>query len=134
MIVDLNPGALRLMRQQDKNLIGRSALEVFSDSPDLIRRLENVEETHEEITIERDEISYVYELRITSLYDRRQQLRCRVLLIHNITWLKEVERDLLEAKEEAEAASQAKSEILANMSCAFYWPRTIPLINCSHVM
>jgi light-regulated signal transduction histidine kinase (bacteriophytochrome) len=85
LIVDLNPGALRLMRQQNKNLIGRSALEVFSDSPDLIRRLENVEETHEEITIERDEISYVYELRITSLYDRRQQLRCRVLLIHNIS-------------------------------------------------
>ena len=115
-IADLNPGAMRLLRRPANAVIGRSAQEVFSNFPDLMHRFAHVKEAHEEITIQHGETSYVYELRITSLYDRKSQLHSRVLLIHDITWLKEIERDLREAKEDAEAASQAKSEFLANMS------------------
>jgi len=98
------------------NLIGQSAREVFSDYPALIERFGSAESAHEEIEIPRDGVPMVFELRISSLYDRLGNSRCRVLLFHDISRLKESERDLRAAKEEAEGASRAKSEFLANMS------------------
>jgi PAS domain S-box-containing protein len=115
-IIDYNPATLRLMNMPHENLIGRVAADVFSDFPDLVSLFAGVENTHEEIVIENDAMPMVYELRVSSLHDRFGRVRCRVLLIHDITWLKEIERDLRAAKELAEAASKAKSEFLDNMS------------------
>jgi len=115
-IIDYNPGTLRLMNRPNANLIGQYATDVFSDFPELVARFSHVENAHEEIVIDNDPIPLVYELRISSLYDKLGRLRCRVLLIHDITWLKEVERDLRASKEMAEAANKAKSDFLANMS------------------
>ena len=81
----------------------------------MVRRFANVEEAHEEITIERDEISYVYELRITSLYDRMKQLRCRVLLIHDITWLKD---DNIDHADDLAEPEEIAAEIMANLQTA----------------
>jgi PAS domain S-box-containing protein len=50
------------------------------------------------------------------IYDEHQQLEYAFAFLTNISKLKEVESNLLEAKEAAEAANMAKSLFLANMS------------------
>ena len=58
----------------------------------------------------------IYEARIAPLYDRRQTLTGRLLMLHDITARKQNEEELRHAKEAAEAANRAKSVFLANMS------------------
>jgi len=117
-VIDHNAGAKRLLNKPNENLLERSVSDVFADFPAIVTKVSDpfLEQAHEEIVLENDVLPLVYEVRISSLYDRLGRLRCRVLLIHDITWLKEVERSLRASKEMAEAANKAKSEFLANMS------------------
>jgi transcriptional regulator with PAS, ATPase and Fis domain len=104
-IVDVNPAVRHIVEKFDVGRIGRPVGEAF---PDVFDALIQSSKLTDEIEFVREGQRQIYEVRLSSLYDRQQRLTSRVLLLHEITTLKV-------ATEAAEAASQTKSDFLANM-------------------
>ena len=63
-----------------------------------------------------DGVTIIWRVALTPVVDEKRKVRSLVAICVDISDLKETERDLLAAKEAAEAATKAKSEFLAVMS------------------
>ncbi len=114
-IVDLNPAAAKIVRAP-RDVIGRPAEQVLNAWPGLVERYRDVTEAQAEILLSSDRGDWWYDLRISLLTNRSGQLSGRLVILRDITERKQAEQALREAKDEAEAANQAKSAFLATMS------------------
>jgi PAS domain S-box-containing protein len=114
-VVDLNPTAQRIL-STGKEVIGKPAIELFTNWKHLLQQYRNVLEAQATINVESNTGTQYYDLRISPLVNRSGDLTGRVILLHNITEQKQIHEQLSKAKETAEAANQAKSLFLANMS------------------
>jgi PAS domain S-box-containing protein len=115
-IVDLNPAARRIIGPTAGKTIGRRAVEVLADRPDLVERYGEATDVQGEITLGDPASPRVYDLRISPLYNRRQRLVGRLVVLRDVSERKQVEAELKRAKDAAESADRAKSEFLATMS------------------
>ncbi|MBX0327840.1 PAS domain-containing protein [Oscillochloris sp. ZM17-4] len=116
-VADLNPAAQRDLGSVRGSIIGVPAREVFSRWPHLIDRYQQIKPLSDELEVAMPEgASRWLDLRISPLYNRRGNLRGRVIVWHDITERKAAEADLRAARDAAEMASRAKSAFLANMS------------------
>ncbi len=115
-VVDINPSAQNIIGDAASRAIGQQAGHVLSAWPDLVEQYGDVSEAQTEVTLGEGDARLDYDLRISTLYDRRNRSTGRLIIVRDITERKRAERELQEAKEAAEAASRAKSAFLATMS------------------
>ncbi|MEI7771458.1 MAG: histidine kinase N-terminal 7TM domain-containing protein [Chloroflexales bacterium] len=115
-VVDMNPAAKAAVGRQRGEVIGAPADQVFNRWPHLVTRYDQHEQLSDEIEIVGGGRRSWLDLRISPLYDRRGNLRGRVIVWHDITARKVAEVELRAAMDAAEAASRTKSAFLATMS------------------
>lgn len=123
-VVDVNAAGQTLLRKPANQIIGRPVETVFEEWSDLVIKYRDVERTNTDLRLSRGGQPRCFNLSISPLYDNRQQLNGRLLMLHDTTEQRNVEAALREAKEAAEAANRAKSTFLANMSHELRTPLT----------
>jgi PAS domain S-box-containing protein len=115
-IVDLNPAAQRIIHASSTEAIGRTGTQVLSYWPHLINHYRNIINGRAEVVLGTEENQRYFDMRVSPLYDRHQNLSGRLIVLRDITELKQTEKALAEAHEQAVEASRLKSELLARVS------------------
>ncbi len=130
-IVDANPALVGIFGLETPSaLIGQPVINFFQNRPDLVEQYEKVELARAEITLGEAEAARTFDLRISPLRNRSHDLTGRLIVLHEITRriqaeqqiraqneaLTRANRELDEARAQAEDANQLKSDFLATMS------------------
>jgi PAS domain S-box-containing protein len=115
-LIDLNRVARKLIDYDEEDKIGQSLTELLSGWLELADMLKHYTEKQKEITLQRNGLTLYFDTHISLLYDQRQRLRGRLIVLRDITERKRSEEILQQALEEAVTASQLKSELLAKVS------------------
>ncbi|MCS7221007.1 MAG: histidine kinase N-terminal 7TM domain-containing protein [Anaerolineae bacterium] len=119
-IVDLNPAAERILRRPASELIGQPIRQATTQWHDPIDGF--LAET--EITLEEEKQQRFYKLRTSPLHDRRSRLVGRVVVLHDITELKRVEKALRRRDAILEAITYAADRFLRTPD----WESEVPTI------
>lgn len=132
-IVDVNPAAEKIIGRNESDLIGKPIMEaigLLARQPELVQRHNVPEMTQGEITLnEGDQVRYL-DVRVSPLHDKAGTLTGRVIMLRDITERKLAEQriqnqneallkaneELALARQQAEEATQLKSQFLATMS------------------
>ncbi|RMG73545.1 MAG: PAS domain-containing protein [Chloroflexi bacterium] len=115
-IIDVNP-AFRQRIKSNVRITGQPVENVLEQWPDLVSKFTNVNHIETAISLmTEDGTEKHYQLSISPLYDAKERYSGRLVMLHDITPLKETESRLRQSREAAEAANQAKSAFLATMS------------------
>ncbi|MBN1483155.1 MAG: PAS domain-containing protein [Chloroflexia bacterium] len=115
-VMDMNPAAQGLFGRPLSEVMGQSITSLLAMRPALIQQYRDVQQSQSQVELGPEPESHYYELQISPLYSQGGRLTGRLLVLHDISQLKQAKESLHRAKEEAEAANLAKSAFLANMS------------------
>ncbi len=102
-VVDLNPAAEKLIGLTQAEVIGMPVENVFSYQPQLVETYADKQEAHVELAFTHIEPPEYYDLRISPIYNRQQQLVAKVISIRDITAQKVAEKAVREKHQLAEA-------------------------------
>ncbi|HEX2945895.1 MAG TPA: histidine kinase N-terminal 7TM domain-containing protein [Clostridia bacterium] len=115
-IIDMNSAAKNIIGITDRSYIGKFVFDILGDLKAYFVKYEHVSKAEEKICIRVNDHSKHYDLKITPLYDDKNKLIGKFLILYDITILEEAIENLKESRKASEAASKAKSEFLATMS------------------
>jgi PAS domain S-box-containing protein len=116
VILDINPAGQKIFKLTPQHVLGQPADIVFKPYFDIITNLRYTSRKHQEINIQiGNEIRY-YDLDINPLYEKRGSLLGKMLILKDMTSLREAEKKLKEAKDRVQEADSLKNAFLANMS------------------
>ena len=96
-IVDVNPVAQHIFGRSADQLVGRPAADILVDVSGLQFPMRG-DDLSEEMVFERDGESLTYELRVTVLREREQDLPGHVIVCHDITERKRTEAEMVRAQ------------------------------------
>jgi len=126
-IVDLNPAAAALIGQAQSAVIGKLLSEGFAPWSVFISQNDRSRKAQTDISLKVGSALRNFDLRSTPLLDRRQQLSARLIVLRDITDLKRAEEVLARDRDQALAASQLKTELLARVSHELRTPLSVIL-------
>ncbi len=115
-IIDMNSAAINIIGVKDGDFIGKLIFDFLGELTSYFIKYENVVKAEEKICIIPYGSKKHYDLKITPLYDNKNKLIGKFLILHDITLLEEAIEDLKESRKAAEDANKAKSRFLATMS------------------
>ncbi len=112
-VVDINSSMLDLLGKRADEVIGESAKEVFTDFPIPIKLYTHVSYARAETSFEVGGKTVHYEMTVWPLYDADRKMNGRIYISHDITALKELERELRLLNEDLEKRVEARTRELA---------------------
>ncbi len=111
-IVDINPSALQTIGQTSSNVLGRKAIDVLTDWPELVEKYAQVMEATDEITLGEGLGQRWYELQLSRLRDHRRGSVGRAITITDITGRKRAERLLIESQSRYRQIVESASDLI----------------------
>jgi PAS domain S-box-containing protein len=115
-LVDVNAAAIGLMQQQEVDVIGKPVVDVLADRRELLQQFSSVEEASTEIQLDIRGKLTTFDLRLSPLRNRQQEVTGRIVVLRDISALKQINEDLKTAREQADELTRLKSQFLATMS------------------
>jgi len=115
-IVDANQSALKMLNLSAKQVIGQPIALVFAGRSSLLKRYGSVENILDEFTAYNNGQEYIFQIRVSPLRDSQGAVSGRTIVLHDITRLKQTNRELEEARIKADESTRLKSEFLATVS------------------
>ncbi|MBN1487135.1 MAG: PAS domain-containing protein [Anaerolineae bacterium] len=104
-IVDLNPAIQEHLSLSAAQVIGKPAYEVLQPWKNLTQYLDTPDAVQTGITLTNGELEHYYDLHITLLTDQMGHFKGRLIVLHDITPLKETEKELRQYTSELEASN-----------------------------
>jgi PAS domain S-box-containing protein len=115
-VLDMNPAAAELVGMPPRQAVGRDGAAVMSGLPELLPHLAGSGSAQAEARVAGNRGERTYEARLSPLRDPRGVATGRLLVMRDVTDRRRAHEELRRAKEEAEAASSAKSRFVASVS------------------
>jgi putative nucleotidyltransferase with HDIG domain/PAS domain S-box-containing protein len=113
IVIDINSAMLALLDHKATAVIGQPAKQVFEHFPIPIKRFTHVSYARDETTFEVGGKTVYYELTVWPLYDSHKVMTGRIYISHDITALKELERELRELNLDLEHRVRERTHQLA---------------------
>lgn len=105
-IIDVNPAALAIMEMEANAILGQRAAQVFSPWNGMVEQFKDTLEVQTDIAAEYQLQEHHYDLRILPLYDRRNTVTGRLIVVRDITDRKATEVALRERTTELEILNE----------------------------
>ena len=115
-IVEANPALIKLINRPIGEVIGQPLADILTQRHDLLQTFAGVDDVETDIELVIDGEKHVYNLRISPVLTRQETVRGHIVVLHDITSLREVNDALKIANEKALESTRLKSEFLATMS------------------
>jgi len=115
-IVDANHSAVKLLRIPLTQMLGQPVPQVLSNQNELLDQLTKTGVVETEIELPVDETMHFFKLRVSTIYNQQKETSGHIVVVQDITSLKEANRALKLANEKTQEMTRLKSEFLATMS------------------
>ena len=102
-VVDLNPAMQAILNHPEGQVVGRPVQKLPALSPELVAEFHEAVEGRAEIVIGREGVPRYYDLQISPLRDREQRLTGRLIVMRDVTRLKQAEESLRQSNLKLEA-------------------------------
>jgi len=112
-IVDMNPSFQGIITSSPSMVIGQPVAQILPFWTDLTEQHREATEVQSEVTFDKSEKRYYYDIRISPLYSRRGSIAGRIVMLHDITERKNMAETIQESERRYRELVENMSEGLA---------------------